>query len=459
MLDDLFAGKHILWQCFFGSYCLGLDEVLPIRGVSCMDHGVDYDQIEAQLGIQLLEYEQPGVRRFNWIGCGIEVVFERCRDQIGAVLDARPREDWIVTSTPASEQLERFCETRSLRYVGTPAHVAEPFKPKRRLHEALAALGLPRVEGRWLRLAGADLSQLQAELGAEFFAQTDLGAAGSGTRMIQDHASLLAAAESFGDDPVFAAPCLGELSLNINAAVVAGRAFSGCPNVQLAGVDQLGAPCGGYAGNDYSAAATLDPAIAHDAVEQTVAIGEWMAAQGFEGLYGLDFVIGARDGRCHAVDLNPRWQGSTHLSVQAELASGRLPLVVAEFAYRCGLLDLEELEHRRDQFTQPVEAAQLCLRAPSARLCRVPEQVRPGVYRSTAASFCRDGLRLTDCRDQEEWLLTCGVPRQGTLVEPGALLVRVSSTRSVVGERSDQLGAWAGGVVDSVYRMFGMQLA
>lgn len=451
---DLFSSSRILWQCFFGSYCVGLDRLLPVTLVSCLDEGGDFDLIRDQCGIQFVSLEQPGVRRFNWIGSGIEVVTEKRCEEIETQLGASPRDRWLVTSTPASEKLEAYCRENGYRYVGTPARTASRFKHKQRLYEALEVLDLPRPAGRWLRLRGRGFQELRSEFSARFVVQRALGAAGSGTFLVSDESGLESAAAAVGDESIYVAPFLGGFSLNVNAIVVEGRAYPGFPNVQLSGVEQLSAPWGGYCGNDYTAASQLEGSLIRDVQAQTERIGEWLAREGFDGLYGLDFVINEDDGRAYGVDLNPRWQGSTVLSIQAELAAGRLPMAIAEFAWRCGVLERSSVEDQSEAFRRPIEGAQMCLRMPARPGHTVGDAVSPGLYRS--GRFLRPALRFEEFEQAGDWILTGGVPRQGTLVEPGAWLVRIYSKDRVVGDSSSALSGWASNVAVAAYRMFGV---
>lgn len=452
---DLFAGKRIYWQCFYGGSCVGLDRLLPIEAVNCMDEGSDFDPIADETGIRFCTVERPGERRINWFGCGIEIVVERCREAMGRELRRAPRGDWLITSNPASERLEGYCQENGYECVGNPARVAARFKHKRRLQEALRDLDLPRREGSWTRLSERRMPELQSEFGGRFVAQKALGAAGAGTFLIDGQAGWDAAVRAAGDESVYAAPHLGELSLNINAAVIGGIPCVGFPNVQLSGVERLETPWGGYCGNDYTAAGALDQSIIRDAQEQTGRLGDWLAGQAFEGLYGLDFVICEDDGRAYAVDLNPRWQGSTVLSIQGEMAKGRLPLAAVEFAHRCGVLDEEEVRRRGEGFALPVEGAHMCLRAPLRAGFTMMDAVLPGVYEGTGGGRFRAGaVRLADCAKSEDWLLTGGVPRQGSFVEAGALLARVCTRAAVTGASSAELNGWAAGVAAAVYRAF-----
>jgi len=447
---SLFTRHRIYWQCFFGAYCVGLDQILPIELVSSLDHGSDLELIRGQCGIHFCAVEEPNDAdghtrwRRNWIGASIETAFQRRRAAIERQLRAHPRQSWWITSSPASDHLAMYCRENGYRYVGPSPDLTASFQQKQRLVEALRELRLPCAQGEWLSLRGTTYQELHGRWGRRFVLQKAVGAAGSGTRLVQSEADFQRAVPCFGDAMVLVSPYIGGVSLNINAAVIGGEAFVGPPNVQLSGIEALGSTWGGYCGNDYSAADQLDQDLVAGVQEQAARIGRWMAGRGFDGLYGLDFVLSERDGRAYAVDLNPRWQGSTTLSIQAELASGRLPLAAAEFAYRCGVISLAEVRVHADAFGRPLAGAQMCLRSSAEQALRVGGNLHPGLYQSPGKPrFVRSAFRLADCATDDQWLITGGVPETGTWVAPGSWLVRIYTNRTVVGPESSALSDWA----------------
>jgi hypothetical protein len=456
---SLFAGRRILWQCFFGAYCVGLDLLLPIELVRSLDDGSDLDLIRDRCGIHFatVEHANNEGRRRNWIGASIDVGFEQCRAAVEDRLRAHRRDSWWLTSSPSSGRLAAYCREHGYGYVGPSLESQQRFQAKSCLLEICHDLRLPRVKGEWCSLQHTTHAELARHLGQPLVLQTARGAAGSGTRLVRSEADLRHVAPFFGDEPVLVSSYLGPVSLNINAAVIGGEPFVGPPSVQLAGLDALGAPWGGYCGNDYSAATGLDRTLIAAVQDQTDRIGWWMAARGFEGLYGLDFVVSEQDGRAYAVDLNPRWQGSTALSIQAELARGRLPLAAAEFACRARVISPADVKMHADDFRRPLTGAQMCLRAPRDRRLRVAGDPRPGVYESAAKPrFVTSGFRLADCAGDDQWLVTCGVPRTGTQVEPGAWLARIYTDRPVVGPDSATLSPWASQVAAHALASLGL---
>ena len=78
--QSLFAGRRILWQCFFGAYCVGLDVLLPIELVRSLDDGSDFDLITDGCGIHFATVEHangPERRRRVEVLRGTEEVADR----------------------------------------------------------------------------------------------------------------------------------------------------------------------------------------------------------------------------------------------------------------------------------------------------------------------------------------------------------------------------------------------
>ncbi len=447
----------MLWQGFFGAYVVGLDRLLPVAAVTCLDDGSDFDLIGDECNIAFCSVDAMRHRRTNWIGCSIDGVFRQRGPDIQEWLRRYPKDSWLLTSSPPCPLMRTLCADVGYRYVGTPPEAIEQFKHKARLFEALDELHLPRIRGSWRQLRNRSYQELASEFGSDIVVQQPLGAAGAATARLRSQADLDGLDDRYLSMDVWVAPCLGELSFNINAAVIDDLVCVGFPSVQLAGCAELGAPWGGYCGNDYTAATETDAAIIADVQQQTERVGEWLLSRGFEGVYGLDFVLNPGDGRAYAVDLNPRWQGSTALSVQAELGAGRLPLMAALFAAQSGALGSSDIRPLQESFRKPIQGSQLNLRCRSRVESTVMESVQPGVYDLEGKlTFQRTAFRPEDLNG-DEVLLTGGVPRKGVVVEPGAWLCRLVSWRSVLTPHSPRLNSWAAQAAGDLYSRFNLR--
>jgi hypothetical protein len=440
---DLFDGRSILWQTRWGYTCLGLARLCPIRIVTCIDDSTTHDLIAREHGIRFFALESTTGRHRHGRDEDLDRILPAFREPIEHLLaDGR----WTLVSPLACPALAAFATETGRELVCPPTELCHWLNDKANFLAALGDLGLPRLPGRWLRLAEARYAELASEMGTKLVAQLARGVSGSGTVFIGSEDEYVAAGTRFGDAPVWVAPDVCGLSFNINAIAMDNGTLVSCPNVQLTGFSILHAPPGGYCGNDYAAAREAPAELLTAVVEQTGRIGAWLRSLGFRGLFGLDFVAGRQ---VYAVDLNPRWQGSTGLLTQAEYKAGRLPLAVAELAYRLGLLGESELLGHRESFLEPLTASHISLRHGGPGWARVAGDLRPGVY--SPAGFVRPGLELVDLDAADEILVTGGLPRHRTWTEARAHVLRASAGRQAMDMVRLQPLAWCEAAAHQLY--------
>lgn len=431
--QDLFPHRNILWQVRWGYSCLGLSRLCPIRIVACVDDSTTHDLIAQRRGIRFFSLDSKTGRHSPGRDSDLDLILPSFRQPIEKALGERADDPWTLVSPLPCRTLAAFAAETGRELVCPPPELGHWLNDKANFLAALGDIGLPRLPGRWLRLAEARYTELASELGGKFVAQLARGVSGSGTACIGSAAEYANAGARFGNAPVWVAPDVGDLSLNINAVAMENGVVAGYPNVQLTGLSMLCCRRGAYCGNDYAATRDVPAEIRTAVVEQTGRIGRWLVSLGFRGLFGLDFVVDPASCQVYGVDLNPRWQGSTSLLAQAEYKAGRLPLAVAELAWRMGLLGEAELLRHQESFLQPVTAAHISLRSGAPGWVRVDGDLRPGVYSlAPGGVFLRAGLELVDLETADEILVTGGVPRPGAWMGAGAHILRASAERQVI---------------------------
>lgn len=452
----LFEKKRIFWQTRSGSFCVGLDQLCPISVASCLDDGREYEELQESTGIQFCSLERAVGKRDHWTDNSVDDIIPAVRNQIERAMREQRAEQWVVASPYPSPALESFaaeagcpCACQSSRHFWW-------FSDKSNFYSGLRQLGLPGMAGRWRRLTQARYEELRSELGTRFVAQLALGAGGTGTAFIGTEAEFTAAASRFGGELVWVTPYMGDLSVNVNAIAMENGVAVGYPSVQLVGLEMLCAPPGRYCGNDFSAAGGLPRGLLDNVRGQTERIGRWMASLGYRGLFGLDFVI---DGACRqacAVDLNPRWQGSTVLQTQAELRDGRLPLAAAELAYRLGVLDEREILNGADEFFAPIRGSHMYLQCRRPGWWQAGGDIRSGVY-SPALEYLRPAFRFNSLQSTEELLVTGAIPHPGRPIAPGVPLFRICSERPIVESDGARPLPWAKEAARRTYLMLDLK--
>lgn len=446
---------RILWLNLSGSFVTGLDLTCPIHVVACLDDGLDLDLIARRSQIVFLSEERQTRRRIEAHDGETDRILLSLHERIMAVIDTAPRAPWLLACPRPSAALESFARESGHRCISPPAKLCQWLNHKANFFAARAALDLPVSRGRWFERSSLRFLELRNALGLPFVLQAPRGTTGSGTAVVHRADELAEACERLHGSRIWCAPYLGNLSLNVNALATGFETMVSYPSVQLEGPLLQPIHRGKYCGNDFSATHMLETGIIEDAREQTRTLGGWLGSLGYRGLFGVDYVVDESTGKLVAVDLNPRWQGSTMLENLASCAAGRLPLAAADLLHASGLLSNHDLRHRADDFFLPLSGSQLILYALTSEPLTMEREVRPGLYHSVGhLQFERESLELED--GGEETLLGAAVPRAGTAIEPGARPARLFSHRASIDAMSGTVLPWVTPAFEAALELFGL---
>jgi len=455
---ELFQSSWIGWLCRAGHYSLGLSQLCPIGAVLCVDDSPAHDLIEQREGIPFFSVERQTRRRHEASDSEADSILPLYRAQLEELVRRAQGRRRVLASSMSCRTLSEFAADAGCESISNPPELTHWLNDKRNLLAALRQMGLPTIRGQWIRLSESRYSEHSAAMGPALVAQLAHGTSGSGTVFIRSAAEYESAGRRFGDDIVWVAPDLGQLSMNINALALESGTVVSYPSVQLEGLSIVNASRGMYCGNDYVSTADLPSGAISEVVEQTARIGRWLASLNYRGLFGLDFVLSPESGRAYAVDLNPRWQGSTAPLTLAECKVGRFPLAVAELASRMGLIGDAELLRGAGDYLQPVRAAHLSLRCPDSGWSRVTGALQPGVYAlSPEPVFARAGFRLSDLGSPDEILVAGGVPRPGTLLAPKSHAMRFSTEQRIMDVSSRSPLPRSGIAAQRLYQLLGLE--
>jgi hypothetical protein len=440
-----------MWQTRTAAYCLGIDESAPLSIVVSLDDGSDLDLMQRRTGIRFCSRERVEGRRKAFGDEPETYLLSPANEkELWSLLGQEPLDRWVAVSPYPSTQLKEFAARAGIRCHTRDWEEFQRFGRKSGLRSCLKELDLPRLPSRMLRLGEVRYSELASEFGGRFVLQEDVGAAGFGTVIVGSPEDMDAANRRFEDSEVWAAPYAGQLSFNVNAIATGLGAVVGYPSVQIVGQAFLHGNPSGHGGNDFTATAATPPAMLANLREQSVRIGDWMAERGYRGLFGLDFVVDEANGTPCAVDLNPRWQGSTSLQAQAEIRQGRIPLAAAELAWQLDLMEAREILSLADVFFQPLEGSQVFPRNPPGKWWQARNAMEAGIY-SGKIEYLRPALRLHELNAPDELVITGGVPRVSRPMVAGATLLRICGLRAAVDAATSRALPWVEEAVRRVY--------
>lgn len=228
-----------------------------------------------------------------------------------------------------------FARVGRTEYLGLFKDFQAAFEHKPWVESSVAGLDIPRVAWTYV----ADEDQLDAirlfDQGPVVLRPSRTSGGVGITRVEQDRqlaASWLRGSEAF----VSIAPFVdGSIPLNIGAVVWDDGITLHHPSFQLIGVPSLTGRTFGYCGNDFGAVKELSRS-SMDAIERsTLAVGEWLRGRSYRGAFGIDFLL--KDDQPLFLEVNPRFQGSTHLSCQIAKMADEPCLMLDHLAAMLGL--------------------------------------------------------------------------------------------------------------------------
>ena len=327
-IDDVVDDRRLVWVGLRGDDAESLSDIPQFRNAFSLISAYD-----RRIGVRSSAYEDiSGVR--------VDPEIWDIDDHLGAeatktfrneLLRALSAPSLVVPYRP-SQFLSAVLFARSARCrpLGIFGALQSAFEHKPWVETAVGQLGLPRVPWRYI----ADEEQLSATSmfhDGPLMLRRSRTSGGEGLVRVDGPDELLAQWPKIDEAFVSVAPYIdGGLPVNVGAVVWADGVTVHHPSVQLIGIPNLVTRRFGYCGNDFGAARELPDEIIDEIETAVRAIGGWLGAHGFRGAFGVDFLV--HDGHALFLEVNPRFQGSTHASAQLDAEAGESCLMLEHVA-------------------------------------------------------------------------------------------------------------------------------
>jgi hypothetical protein len=205
-----------------------------------------------------------------------------------------------------------FARHDRTQYLGVFSDHQSAFEHKPWVESAVVGMGLPHIP--WTYLADDDrLEALRQLRQGPIMLRRSRTTGGVGLALLDD-GDLLGEVWPDEDEAfVSVAPFIADaVPVNVSAVVWDDSVTMHPASVQLIGVPGATTRRFGYCGNDFAAAEGLGRTVLDGIEESVQRIGGWLRARGYIGAFGADFLV--RGGVPLFTEVNPRFQGSTHLS-------------------------------------------------------------------------------------------------------------------------------------------------
>ncbi len=416
-----------------------VESCLPLEFLVACDWGLDGPAWDARL--RYFAVEKTLGRRIVWTHQSIVDAFagawgEALRNYLTEG-DA-PRFIIPYRSTEFLEQLSD--DTDGLvTVIANPLHLKNRFDDKIAFHQEAVRRGLAVPPGE-IRAVGELSSDLLQKWGPQLIITERVGSSGNQTHLIRDPQELVAVQtqlkEKSGEDAlVIANRFLDGPALGMTALIFQGKPRISQPSVMVNGLKGCSMHRFDYAGSDYGAIARLPDSALEQVKKDTLIMGEWAADLGYQGIFGVDFII--HDGEPYALEFNPRLLGTTQLMTELELRQSSVPPAIYwHLAELMGVKISEEgasvyLDHLA---ASPLSGFQLWLRNIRPHPVRIGRSLPPGIYamENKIPKFLREGDRISALNGPDEILVTCSPPAEGTEVEPRGAFFKLEGLGTIL---------------------------
>jgi predicted ATP-grasp superfamily ATP-dependent carboligase len=213
-------------------------------------------------------------------------------------------------------------------------------------------------------------------------------------------------------------------------------------------------------------------------------LGEYMFERGYLGIFGVDIVVNHKTSDVWIVECNSRYTGAFPTYTMLQKEAGEIPMEAWHLLEHAGVDYVVDIDVVQKSYNQVKTGAQLILHNLERAWVVVRGEVRSGVYRienlllSDPAGFSRrrnsqenkkmtdtncgikwvrEGYALKDVKEDNEFVLTDGVPKRNLRLKPGARLGRVLFKREVMQDDKEELQDDVRQAMVKLYGMYGLE--
>lgn len=449
---------------------VGINSLVDDYQILCIRESTDLDLIRKKIKVLSVKKDFGGVsvEKLNTL----------------ALLRLKPVQDYLsslgkekaVFVYKSSKRIEKIVDQLGLKLLSNRSEVRDVFEDKWEFRKIGARAGLEMISGEQLKID--DLTKeaflnLQEKLGKKLVLQiTDYSKGGGiGTFFVSNENDLgefqgfVGRRREAGRDlrKVNVTRFIEGESASVTGCVTRHGILTSLVQRQIIDIPQVvgykgrsGVFCGHDWGERYS------DKIYRGARSLTSRLGEYMYGKGYKGVFGVDLVVNHETGEVRIVECNPRYTAPFPVYSMLQEEAGEIPMDawhLLEFSGKEYEMDFGKTQKRLEQ---EKTGAQLILHNLERAWVAVRGEVKAGVYRMTGVDpvsleWVKDGFSIEDIKNENEFVLTDGVPYKNLRLKPGARLGRVMFKRTVMEEAEDRLKPEIRDAMVALYSLFKLE--
>jgi len=337
----------------------------------------------------------------------------------------------------STENVENLCDQLGLEVFANRHNFRDRFENKSEFFKIGREVGLPMISGEQWEIDNLDVDayhKLRKRLGEKLvFQLTDFSLGGGQGTFFIVYGSDFDNYKEFVERKRQEKPERPLTFVNVTkfvdgmSASIAGCAtrhgvLTGVVQTQVMDVAELGESerSGVFRGHDWSYQ-HYESWVQNQADSIIRKLGEYMYDQGYKGVFGVDLIVDRQQRKVYLVECNPRYTGAFPVYTMLQMQKDEIPLDVFQ------LLEFFDINYEIDfesiskSWKQPKTGAHLILHSPyKEEWSRAKGNLSAGVYRIKGSRLEKvgDGVLYDSISDGDEFVLTDGCPRPGTLTKP-----------------------------------------
>jgi len=424
---------------------VGLHHLYEATSVICCDDGSEFNELEKIIGAKIYSLERTLGERKKWSNFTITDAVKEFNSQLEIC-------GTHILPYRVNKLIIKVGEKYNKPIIAPTLQIVEQLDNKLLAFQLLnGTKGINQPTSEIINPRFSTYDDLVGQWGEQFVTKYAKSASGSGTALIKNEQQFKSFLDQRFPQNILISEYMDFHSFNIHCVLYKGEIILSPPSLQIANSNELGSSWGEYCGNDFSIMDSIDPKTKEHIFFQSQCIGKKLLELGYRGILGLDFL--ANNLGAWLVDINPRFQGSTSLLTQLEIQSGINPTSLFHILEFTSDETIPKSSYANRQYSK-LYGGQLIYRSKSNGIAG--EQILPGIYKLNklnSLEFSRSGIEIAELEHENEFLITCGIPRKGTIYGKGTSLFKIFSSASFLDTVTKQFSQKTKSLLKQVYSL------
>lgn len=418
--------------------------------------------------------------------CKVLAIEDECRGKIKKlnsleIFSQKLVQDYIRDQGPtigilvykSSTRIQEICQQNHWQLLTNLPEIRDPYENKKVFRETIIKLGLRPIEGEVMEINNFTekvFVSIQKKYGQSLVLKLPEVTTGGGIgNSYVDNISGLTSfwtkmkkfSQKYSLKYVIIERKIKGISPSISGCVTHKGILTGVVQTQITDIPEvinikLGS--GMFVGHDWSYCHYSEE-IQKQAREIAQKFGQELKDKDYRGIFGIDLVVEENTQKVYPCECNPRFTGAFPVYSMIQLRQNEIPLEAFHLLEHLRLDYDFDFETVQQTYWQKKNGAHLILCNRTENWVEITGEVKAGVYRPEGDSlkFLRSGFSLLDIKNQNELVLTDGVPFIGEVIRPNARILKIIFPQRILKDNGKEIDGRTKLIVESVYQKLGLK--